>query len=196
MGGWLDQLKLMCGGIVAAALLAAVGLQFSVTPTYSLITRPTPTPTPAPYTFNDPRLSTRLATFAQAQAAATFKILRPVAGVERDPAAVMLYEAGKEVVSVRQTYTVTPTTSTSPGNLWLTQSPGGNLFAQSGFQRQAVTNTVTLVMADGRQQPATLSRNNFGTTLSWTDAHGFFSLRANGADFNVDRLVEIAVSLR
>ncbi len=195
MADWVGQVKLLAAGVLGAMLLAGVGLQLSVTPSYPLITRPTPTPTPAPYTWNDPRVTSRTVTLAQAQANATFRILRPTLLGNADPASVTVHEAEHRVLGVQQTYLYTPTRGVAPVSIWIRQSPLSD-FYNRGFFTQNVTGTVTLEMSGGRQQPATVTRSQFGTSLSWTDQQGSFTISARGADLPVEHLAQIATSLR
>jgi hypothetical protein len=186
----------MGAALAAAVLVAVVGLNWSVAPSYGLITRPTPTPTLGPLRFGDPRLNTRTVSFAQAQQAASFKILRPAAAAARDPDSVMLFEVAGRIVSIRQTYTITGDRGVRATSVWLTQAPNGNPFAPPASPSAAVTRTVDLAMHDGRHQPATLTQTSFGEFLSWTDIYGYFSLRVPDDSFPLDRLIGIATSLR
>ena len=195
MGGALGQLRLMLAGIIGSALLAGIGMGLTLTPSYPLLTRPTPTPTPAPFTINDPRLTSRSTTLAQVQATAAFKILRPTRFVSREPDSVLVYEAPGQVVSVRQTYTLQAPGAAQNTTVWVTQSPGGNLFGP-GNRFGGTQSAVNLTLPNGSQQPATLTRGTASAVVSWTDAAGYFSVRVNGEDIATERLLEIATSLR
>lgn len=198
----LKQLQLMVVSLTAVVLLAVLGLQASVTPSYALITRPTPTPTPAPYTFGDPRLTTRTMSFNEAQALITsFKLLRPRALPPNAAQQVIVSQDAGRVVSVRQTFSVV-SRSTAEGNteagtaLWITQAPGANPYNVASWRSNLEVRPLTLTLPDGRQQIAELRRNRFGATVSWNDDNGFISVRGAGESFPVERLIAIASSLQ
>lgn len=195
VGDVARQLQLMVGGLAAAVTLAIVGLNFAVTPSYELITRPTPTPTTIPFSFGDPRLASRNVTLKEAAAYASFKILRPAELVNVEPDSVVLSQYGSQVVSVRQTYALSLPNGAARTSLWLTQAPGGVTMGR-GFPSQAVTRTVSVELPDGNAQEATLATSGFGLTLSWTNRDGYFSLRVPPDTIPAERLIAIANSLR
>ena len=190
------QIIQLAASIAAVVLFAVIGLQLTVKPSYPLIMRPTPTATLEPFYIGDPRLATRAVTFGEAQTLAEFRLLRPSRVIETPPNRVSISETGSRVAIVLQTYDL-PTRDGGPGTLTITQTSGNPPF-RGGFQTQQISNTVTLAMPDGRQQPATLTQSSFGTNLSWTDQNGFVSLRVRveGAPWPTERLVELATSLR
>lgn len=188
------QLVGLALSIVFVAVFAVISLNFAATPSYPLVYRPTPTPTPEPFYVNDPRLTNRTLGFDEAQAVADFKLLRPARGVTAGPTNVVVSEFGAKAQIVRQSYEARSAAG-GQTNVFVTQTPGPPPF-RGGFQSQQVTSTVTLNLVDGRQQVATVSRSSFGVTIAWNDTNGYVSVRAPAEAIAVERLVDLASSMR